>query len=323
MGLLQNPADQGYPIEYLLSRIKGRRSGLIRDWKRLIYDAALFESAPSPKTSVLMKAKTPDGVWGNLIREYRWVYGQMNRQLREIFGPFFLYSELRTLFICLRRLEDRKAGVLDELLNRSLLSDEMKQVLFLSSDLKAAVSGIERLFAASFKKTAGLTAVLEAEGLRGVEQRLVEWYLAVTAGSSLHPFMKLFFSRLIDARNSLSLYKYLRLELKAMPPVIPGGLVPEARLLGIAKKGDLVEVGKLIEELSGVPVERPDPTLVELALYRGMTKWLKKAGREPFGVAPILDYLWRCSIEAMNLSVLYHGKDLEREAVTAELVLRE
>ena len=39
--------------------------------------------------------------------------------------------------------------------------------------------------------------------------------------------------------------------------------------------------------------------------------------------APILDYLWRCSIEAMNLSVLYHGRDLEREAVTAELVLRE
>jgi vacuolar-type H+-ATPase subunit C/Vma6 len=70
-------------------------------------------------------------------------------------------------------------------------------------------------------------------------------------------------------------------------------------------------------------VERPDPTLVELALYRGMTKWLKRAARDPFGVAPILDYLWRCSIEAMNLSVLYHGRDLEREAVTAELVLRE
>ncbi len=323
MGLLQNPADQGYPIEYLLSRIKGRRSGLIRDWKRLIYDASLFESAPSQKTSVLMKAKTPDGVWGNLMREYRWVYGQMNRHLREIFGPFFLYSELRTLFICLRRLEDRKAGVLDELLNRSLLSDEMKQVLFLSGDLKAAVSGIERLFAASFKKTAGLAEVLEAESLREVEQRLVEWYLAATVDSSLHPIMKLFFSRLIDARNSMSLYKYLRLELRAMPSVIPGGLVPEAKLLGIAKKGDLVEVGKLIEELSGVPVERPDPTLVELALYRGMTKWLKKAGRDPFGIAPILDYLWRCSIEAMNLSVLYHGKDLEREAVTAELVQRE
>ncbi len=323
MGLLQSPADSGYPTEYLLSRIKGRRSGLIRDWKRLIYDATLFESAPSPTTSVLMKAKTPDGVWANLVREYRWVYGQMNRKLREIFGPFFLYSELRTLFICLRRLEDRKAGVLDELLNRSLLSEEMKQVLFLSGDLKAAVSGVERLFAASFKKTAGLMEVLEAEGLRGVEQRLVDWYLAVTASSNLDPFMKLFFSRLIDARNCLSLYKYLRLELKTVPPVIPGGLVPEARLLGIAKMGDLVEVGKLIEEQSGVPVERPDPTMVELALYRGITKWLKKAGRHPFGVAPILDYLWRCSIEAMNLSVLYHGKDLDREAVTSELVLRE
>ncbi len=105
-----------------------------------------------------------------------------------------------------------------------------------------------------------------------------------------------------------------------MPSLIPGGLVPEARLSAAAKSGDLIAVGSLTEELTGVPVERPDPTLVELALYRGITGWLKKAGRDPFGVAPILDYLWRCSIEAMNFSVLYHSRDLEREAVSAELV---
>lgn len=320
MELLQNPADRGYPEEYLLSRIRGRRSRLIRDWKHLVYDAALFESSLSRKPGGLMKGISPEGTWENLLREYRWVYGQMNRQLREIFGPFFLYSELRTLFICLRRLSDRKAGALDELLSRSLLSDAMKDVLLMSTDLKAAVAGVGRLFAPFYKTVAGLTEVLEAEGLRGVEQRVTERYLAETVRSGLHPIMKMFFSRLIDARNSISLYKYLRLELKTLPPVIPGGLISEARLLEIAKSGDLVEVGSLVRELTGVSVERPDPTLIELALYRGVSRWLKKVGRDPFGVAPILDYLWRCSIEAMNLRVLFYGKDLERDAVIAELV---
>ncbi len=319
MELLQKPVDPGYPEEYLLSRIRGRRSGLIRDWKRLLFDASLFETTTLPKTG-LLKAKSPDAVWANLIREYRWVYGQMNMRLRRIFGPFFLYSELRTLIICLRRLPDRKAGALDELLNRSLLSDEIKEVLFLSTDLPTAVSGIERMFAPLGKTAPGLAAVLEEDGLRGVEQRLVEWYLAETVAAGLDPLLELFFSRLIDARNVMSIYKYLRLEIKTIPPLIPGGTVPKERLLGIAKGGDLIEIGKLTEELTGLQVERPDPTLVELALYRGITGWLKKAGRDPFGVAPILDYLWRCSIEAMNLSVLYYGRNLEREAVSAELV---
>ncbi len=320
MGLLQDLADRGYPAEYLLSRIRGRRSRLIRDWKRLIFDEALFASSLSQMPGGMLKAKSPDEIEGNLMREYRWVYGQMNRRFREIFGPFFLYAELRTLFICLRRLPDRKGGALDELLSRSLLPDAVKDVLLLSTDLKEAVSGIERFFTSLSKKFSGLSEVLEAEGLRGVEQHLTERYLAETVNSATHPLLKMFFSRLIDARNSISLYKYLRLELKTPPPVIPGGQISEARLLEIAKSGDLVEVGSLIQELTDIPVERPDPTLVELALYRGMTKWLKRAGRDPFGAAPVLDYLWRCSIEAMNLRALYYGKDLEREAVIAELV---
>lgn len=77
----------------------------------------------------------------------------------------------------------------------------------------------------------------------------------------------------------------------------------------------------MIRALTGIKVERLEPTMVELALYKGMTRWLRKEGRDPLGVGPILDYLWRCSIEAMNLSILYQGKDLERDFVAAELVM--
>lgn len=71
------------------------------------------------------------------MREYRWVYFQMNEGLRKIFYPFFLYTELRTLFLCLRRKNDKPAKWADELLETSLLSNGLKKVLAESPDLAA------------------------------------------------------------------------------------------------------------------------------------------------------------------------------------------
>ena len=320
MELLRSPADRGYPADYLLARIKGRRSHLIRDWKRLSFDAGLFDASPASIPDGLFKVKSPVSIGAELVREYRWVYEQMNRRLRGIFSPFFLYTELRTVFMCLRRLKDRKTGALDELLAASLLSDTVKDTLMVSEDLKAAVVRIETFFSSQSPRFAGLAVTLDKEGLRGVEQQLTDRYLAETVRSRLHPIMKEFFSRLIDARNAMSLYKYLRLDLTKQPAFIDGGTVPEAKLQEIARSDDMVKACALIQELTGVPVERPDPTSVELALYRSMTRWLRKAGRDPFGVAPILDYLWRCSIEAMNMRILYYGRELEREVIAAEIV---
>ena len=320
MELLRKLPDHGYPVEYLLSRIRGRRSRLIRDWRMLLVDAALSEAPLTARPGGAQQIRTADAAWRNLMAEYQWVYSQMNQQLRDIFFSFFLYAELRTICICLRHLVDKKTGAIDELLDRSLLSDEVRHVLLFSPELPAAVRRIERLFTPLSDRFRGLDTVLESSGLRAVEQRLVESYLSVTIGSALHRLLKLYFSRLIDARNIMGLYKYLRLGLKVRPAFISGGAIPEPGLRAIMEKDDLPGVGLLVREMTGIAVERPDSTSIELALYRGVTRWLKKEGRDPFGIGLILDYLWRCSIEAMNMSVLHSTKDLERDAVAAELV---
>jgi vacuolar-type H+-ATPase subunit C/Vma6 len=321
MVLLLNPGDSGYPTEYLLSRIKGRRSSLIKNWKQLVHAQDLFLPTSPLKQGVLRSSSAPDRIWAELMREYGWVYGQMNQQLRAVFYPYFLYAELRNICICLRHLRDKKEGTIEEILGRSLLSDEVKEVLVSSDDLAQAVDGVERLFSTLSKKFTGLSLVVAEDGLRGVEQRLVETYLVVMAGFKLHPLVQKFFLRLVDARNIMSLYKYLRLEHAERPPVLPGGSIAAEKLRELAAKDDIAAVGPVIRALTGIKVERPEPTMVELALYKGMTRWLRTEGREPFGVGPILDYLWRCSIEAMNLSVLFQGKDLERDIVSAELVM--
>jgi vacuolar-type H+-ATPase subunit C/Vma6 len=317
MELLLDPEDRGYPAEYLLSRIRGRRARLITDWRPLIFDASPFDSL-SPRGTA--KDRSPEGVWRNLTREYRWVYLQMNKGLRLIFRPFFLYVELRTLFICLRHGNVKKAGAVEELLAASLLSDDIRHILVTSPDVRTAVSGIERVFLPLSVKFSGLSRAFDVSGLTGVEQRLMTTYLAVTVQAGLHPVMERFFKRLIDARNIMNLYKYFRLELTAAPPFIEGGDVPKERVKELIGRHDAAAVTSLVRERTGIKLETPDPTEVESALYKGMTRHLRKEGRDHLGTGLILDYLWRCSIEARNLSVLLSSRDLEREVVSAELV---
>ena len=320
MELLLKLEDRGYPTEYLLSRIRGRRSRLITDWRPLIYDAAPLDYLVSPRYQGFARERSPEGVWRCLIREYRWVYSQMNEGLRRIFRPFFFYNELRTLFICLRQLGEKSAGTAAELLNVSLLCDEIKKILLTSVDTADAIGRLERIFKKRSDEFGKLGEVFEAEGLRGLEQRLTNTWLAVTIKDKLHPLMQSFFERMIDSRNIMSVYKVLRLEERTPAPLIPGGVIPLARLEEVAKRGELLAINGLIRDFSGIRIDAPTPTKVELALYQGVTRFLKKEGREPFGAGPILDYLWKCSIEVMNLNILFYAKDLERDLATAELV---
>jgi hypothetical protein len=320
MELLIAGEGPGYPTEYLLSRIRGRRPRLIRDWKTLIAEADPLEFLSSGTNRGIVRERTPEGLWRGLMTEYGWVYRQMNERLRSLFGPFFFYSELRTLFICLRYIETGKADKTGNLLAASLLAEPIADILRRGADAAAVLDNLERALAELSGEFEGLGTVYEQQGLRGVEQWLTNRYLRYVAALKLHPLMRAFFRRLIDARNILSLYKALRMKRGDDTIFIPGGTIATGRLSGLLEEADLFSVIALIKETAGIAVKEPDPAKVETGLYRGITRFLRREARDPLGAGLILDYLWRCSIEVMNLTVLLYGKDLEREAVAAELV---
>ncbi len=318
MQLLYNPRSEGHPAEYLLSRIRGRRARLIRNWSPLIYDTSPREYLSSPSYLGFVRERTVEGVWRDLLREYRWVYGQMDGKLRAVFRPFFAYAELRTMFMGLRYLEGGKKDMLEDTLDASMLSKEFKAAFRTSEDAATAVAKIGRRLSGDF---AALGDAFKAGGLRSVEQLLTNTYLASVLRTSLHPVMRMFFRRVIDSRNILGLYNSLRLKKKGDPSVfIAGGSVPVERLRDLLRKEESSAVNALIKRVAGAAATALDVTVVETALYRGTTRRLGKEGKDPLSVGLILDYLWRCSIEVTNLSVLLSGKDLEREAVAAELV---
>lgn len=314
--LLEPFEDRGYPGEYLVSRIRGKRAGLISDWPALVFSAAPFEYLVSSRYRGFVTERSPEGVWRDLAREYRWVYIRMNSELREIFRPFFIYSELRTIFICLRNIHGGKVEKTGDTLLTSLLSEDIRSVLREGRDVPATVKVIEKRFLAISDSFAGVAAVCDREGIKGFERELTVRYLATIVRRRLHPLIKNFFVRIIDSRNIISLYKYLRLGPKTAPSFIPYGSISETVFLRTIERKDIAEVGRL----AGIKKPGSGPLNVENALYRRMTVFLKRAGRDPSDIGPVLDYLWRSSLEVMDLSVLYYGRDMEREMVMMELV---
>lgn len=316
MKLLKPTEDRGYPAEYLISRIRGKRAALISDWTPLIFGGDPFEYHDSSRQRGFVTERSPGGVWRDLMKEYRWVYLRMNSELLEIFRPFFLYLELRTILICLRNIKGGKTEEARNVLPASLLSEDVKKVLTGRGDISSAVRGIEKGFLTLSDAFAGIADVCDREGLKGFERELTVRYLVTTVSSGLDPLIKNFFVRIIDSRNIISLCKFLMLEPKTPPTFIPQGSIGEPEFAGIMARKDIT----VIRRLAGAKDGPPGLANVENALYRKMTAYLRRAGRDPLGIGPVLDYLWRISLEAVNLSILYYGRDLERETVMGELV---
>lgn len=318
--LLEKGRDPVYPSDYLLSRIRGRKTRLIQDWTPLIASPAPLEHLQESHYQRISGSRSPEDIWRALLNEYRWVYFQMNRRLRNIFGPFFVYTELRTLFICLRSLKEMKRARTREMLSAGLLSEELRKILSHSADEFAAVQAIEAKFRRLSEEFSGITMILKQKGLSGFEHELTKRYLSVIVGDGLNPVLKAFFTRLIDARNTLALARLLRLETPAEHSFTPGGTIDTVKLSEILKSRSRPDMERLLREMTGQEIVSDDPVRLEASLYRGITRSLRKEGRSPLGIGPILEYLWRCSIEAMNLSVLCYAQGLQRDVVTTELI---
>jgi vacuolar-type H+-ATPase subunit C/Vma6 len=318
--LLEKGKVPEYPSDYLLSRIRGRKARFIHDWTPLVAAPAPLERLPESHYQRISGNGSPEGIWRALLNEYRWVYYQMNSSLRSILGPFFLYAEFRTLFICLRSLKEMNRTRLREMLSASLLSEELREILSDSADEFEAVKAIEAKLRRLSEQFSGITEILRQKGLSGFEHELTKRYLSVIVGAGMDPVIQKFFVRLIDARNALALAKLLKLETTAEHPFIPGGTLDPVKLREILHSRSRPDLERLLREITGEEIASADHIKLEVALYRGITRSLKKAGRSPLSIGPILEYLWRCSIEAMNLSVLSYAQGMDRELVTAELV---
>jgi hypothetical protein len=269
------PSD-GYPTDYLIARIKGRGTALISDWR------------PHIENRLALPA-TDEEIWGALLRELAWLHEQMNRQLRETFAPLFALFEIKTVILCLRNRAIRRMDVVERLLKRSLLADEIKTTLLRGPEPGGNLQSLENELMRTF--------------LEGISAR--------------DGALETFFKHFIDLRNVMLLYKHRRWHLGTRPRFISGGTMDVTLLESIRDDAALDE---LLRSIAGVTVAASEGAL-ETILLRAMTRRLVKSRRTAGDTMLIIVYVWRLYTQARNLAVLYHGTALESRTLERELIL--
>lgn len=294
MEIFERIEDRGYPADYLLSRVRSR-SVLYKDF---------------------IAGKSDIDIWRCLLCEYHWIYIQMNGALRDIFRRVFIYSELRTIFMCLRYKKVAQEGI-EKLLCLSLLSNDLKELLKGDSDMITAIGGIEGAFLSISERFRGLKEVFIKDGLKGFEQALKNIYLEDTINSKLHNTIRDFFAYIIDSRNIIAVYKHIRWHIHDYPLLINGGNVKEARLRRIFESQDISGIITLVQKLTGITTE---VKTFENSLLKGIKRFLRKTAKDPLCIGVILAHLWRCYTETIDTALAFCRKESGRDGTIAEMI---
>lgn len=304
MTLLRQPSFEGYPDEYLLARLRGRR-------------ANLGSERQSPAAAAGM---TDADAWDTMRTEFRWVYRQMNEALRQTFAPLFLWFEMRTIILCLRFRRGGERGKAASLLPASLLAKPVQQALTEDGEPAAVMDALSGLLAAVDGPYRSLGDFYRERGGREHEQRLVTLYLERMTGLPLHPVLRAFFRSLIDMRNLVTLAKQIRWQLHEPQAFIRGGEITPERLGKALEMGTATGLATLLAALPDMGALPAVPVNPEQQLFGWLTRKVRRLGRDPLGAGLVLDYLWHCFVEAHNLSLVIHGEELDPETLRAELI---
>ncbi len=319
--LLQPSRESEYPADYLTARLRGRQANFLRNWEALVLHTDPLELLLDTRYGEFISDHSIEGIWKCSLKEFNWVYFQMNAHTVELFRPFFMYLELRTLLIYLRHCLRRKHGSLtDDILSYSLLSEAVKKILIRGPDIPSVIAGLERTVPFLVLKDRKLSELFPKEGLRRLEAKLTATLLEYIVSSELHPDMKLFFTYLIDSRNVIAAYKHLKWNIAEKPDMVDGGKIRKSVLTKVLREGEVGGAVSLAGKLAGTRIRYTDAVNIENILLTALTKKVRAASRAS-DAGFILHYLWHTYVESRNLGIILYGRGIERDRLREELAV--
>lgn len=318
--LLRRIDDSGYPADYLVTRLGVRKAGLIADWRPFLAQRDPLAAVPAGSFLGGSADRTKEGIWKSLLQEYSWVYSQMDNAGRDIFVPYFVWFELRTLILCLRNRVARNTGIVKEILECSLLSGLVKHILTDENDLSAALAALEIEFASLSNVFYGFEKTYGEQGIQGLERRLNDAWLDFAIGTVRYPLVRDFFGCMVDFRNLMHLYKRIHWGMPGDCPFLRGGHISRTLLAGALADREPVTLAALLRRFPGTEGEWDPSASPEHYLLHGMTRRLRRSSRRYSIYGPVLEYLWRLYVETVNMGILCSSGAVYRENVMAELV---
>lgn len=315
MEFLRPVSDKGYPLEYLVARIKGKRSRLITEWEDIL-------AAPDPAAAVEGKPGRHPlsgetlGEWDEVLPEYRWLYCQMEDEVRRDFLPFFAWFELTTVILAFRHRSAGEERMPASFLETSLLSKQVGRALS-DFSLERAARAVADAVEPEMPERRALVRAFREHGVGGFEEALYTRGLARTASSRLpHPLGD-FFRRLVDIHNLRALAKELRWHPASAQALVAGGNIAPSALREAVAGGGRNILDRIADRLAGGETAGTD---LDTRLFAGMGRLVRRLEYEPSGRGVILGYLWRLAMEGRNLRLVGRYRMIDRAVIRRELV---
>jgi hypothetical protein len=293
MKLLPPTRPSELPEEALLARLRCRRAAT---------DLAADHVTEAPAADVVC-----------------WVYQRLNGRLRKRFEPFLDLLAMRSLILALRYSlagEPPPATVL----STSLLAKPLKRLTTTTEDAETTVAKLEAILAKDYPFIVKLASTYRNQGPGGVEQQLADGILQhglVRAGNDI---LKVTLCYLIDMRNFLMINKFWRWRVNQAPLLTAGGKTETTILQRIWATHDSDRLSRLTTRLAGEPLISAKAVGIEQSLLNGLTRLLRRAGRDPLGLAVVIEYLWRAQLAVHN-QVLRKSLGPGREELLEEVLL--
>jgi hypothetical protein len=293
MKLLDSTKPAELPSEALLARLRSRRAGI-----------DLLDPVAAEATEATV-----------------WVYQRLNRRLRRRLEPFFELHAMRNLTLQLRYL---LAGELPaSITNNSLLAKPLRQLLANCDENQDLIAQLEAALVSDYLFAAGLATSYREQGPGGVEKQLTDGMLVDALKRSRDIPLKRTLDYLIDMRNCLMLSRLWRWQVKQPPALTGGGNLDRINLQRIWARHDSERLTSLAERLTGESLRNSKMdggvTIgMEQAFLCGLTSLLRRLGRDPLGLAVIIEYLWRVELAVHNQllrKTLYDDRDSLLEEV--------
>jgi len=272
MQLLATTQPAELPTDALLARLRCRRAAID-----------------------LASGKTTETSPGEIIE---WVYRRLNRKLRKCLGPFLDLLAMRHLILSLRYFLSEEVPPVS--IRQNQLLAKPLQELMMGPDAATSVARLEAALVRDYPFVKGLTATWHSQGPGGVEQQLAGGILQHGLDHCGKTIVSQTLSYLIDMRNCLTIKKFWRWQVSQTPLLTAGGTISVDQLVRIWSTRDEDRLAALVARLEGTPASREKAINMEQGLINGFTRLLRQAGRDPLGLAVVIEYLWKTQLAAHN-----------------------
>jgi len=283
--LLLDLTTAGYPRDFLLARLHGRRQRRSRRTGRM------GEPLTDP--------------WSTRQKELCWIYKTMDQKTRREFGLCFLYFELRRLLIALRRLAGQSREGLEQLKREPLLNRQLVRSLQGAATVVDAARRLDAALTEKNRPAPRLEQIFLEQGGRKMEEHLVNLFFCFSLSREHKAPLRHFFAQLIDLQNLLALLKSQRWELPEPPVLLPGGTYTPQQWQVLLRPGQELKLRQTVKRLSGSAEFSAES--VEHAVSGRILRSLHRQARSVPDPFLILYYLWAGYLQTRNLGLQHWG----------------